>query len=375
MTPIIDISQKRILIFSLAFWPYESGAEIAPRKVTERMPQINFDVITYRFDKKWPAVEKKNNITIYRVGGPTKYGYIVQALLKSLWLNRKNNYKAVWSIMASYSGGSALMFKIIHPKIPLILTLQEGDPVKHILRRVFLLRPLFRLLFKKTDKVQAISNYLAGFAKDMGYVGQVAVIPNGVDFNVNENRSIPKKTLQSKEKVILISNSRLVKKNGLDIIIKSLKYLPNNIVFKNVGDGSEKESLEKLVTDEGLLDRVKFDDAVSNEKAIDYLKQGDIFVRPSRSEGLGSSFLEAMAIEIPIIATDVGGIKDFLVHGQTGLVCQVDNPQDLAQKVLMMIKDQILVENIVQNAKKLVLTTYNWDSIAMKFKDKIFNEI
>jgi glycosyltransferase involved in cell wall biosynthesis len=105
---------------------------------------------------------------------------------------------------------------------------------------------------------------------------------------------------------------------------------------------------------------------------VQYLQASDIFIRPSLSEGFGNSFIEAMASGIPVIATPVGGIVDFLTDGETGLFCEVKNPRSIAQKVEKLIKDRESREYIVKNAKKMVEEDYAWTNIVGEMKE-VFN--
>ena len=105
-----------------------------------------------------------------------------------------------------------------------------------------------------------------------------------------------------------------------------------------------------------------------------YLNEADIFVRPSRSEGLGNSFLEAMAAGLPIIATSVGGIKDFLIDRETGLEVKVDDAKDLADKIELLFTDEVLCEKLSRNGRKLVEEKYQWSKIG-KDMEKIFLEL
>jgi glycosyltransferase involved in cell wall biosynthesis len=103
-----------------------------------------------------------------------------------------------------------------------------------------------------------------------------------------------------------------------------------------------------------------------------YLHASDIFIRPSLSEGFGNSFIEAMASRVPVIATPVGGIIDFLKDGETGLFCEVKNPKSIAQKVEKLIKDKESREYIVRNAYEMVKNKYDWNIIANDMKNKVF---
>ena len=92
-----------------------------------------------------------------------------------------------------------------------------------------------------------------------------------------------------------------------------MKLLPKSVSFLVFGLGPDKEILEQLSKSEGVTDRVRFLGQINHSEMPKYLKVSDIFIRPSLSEGFGISFIEAMAAGIPVIATQEGGIADFLL--------------------------------------------------------------
>ena len=115
-----------------------------------------------------------------------------------------------------------------------------------------------------------------------------------------------------------------------------------------------RKKLKDLAKELKVDDIVQFLGHIEPEKVYEHLAEADIFVRPSRSEGLGSSFLEAMGAGLPIIATPVGGIPDFLKDGETGLFCEVDDPQDLAKKIKLLMADEELAKQISENGRQLI---------------------
>ncbi len=360
-----DNQKPRVLIFSLAYLPFVGGAEIAVKEITDRLSErFSFDLITYQFNRLWPEFEKVGPVNVYRVNSWSKFSYIFKAWKLALKLQEKNKYSAVWSIMAAYAGGAALLFKLSNPKVPFLLTLQEGDSEKHILKRVGIFYPLWKLIFKKADYIQAISQYLADFGGRHGANCPIQVIPNGVDLSKFKPRSVSRE----EDSKIIITPSRLVKKNGIDILVRALAELKKlsaaNYQLQILGDGPEGESLKKLVKNLGVQNLVLFMGHVDPDRIPDYLSQADIFVRPSRSEGLGNSFLEAMAAGLPVIATPVGGIPEFIKDGETGLFCRVDDPQDLANKIVILASDKSMQSKLAENGQKLVETNYSWDNIS-----------
>ena len=148
-----------------------------------------------------------------------------------------------------------------------------------------------------------------------------------------------------------------------------MAYLPENIKLLLIGEGEDKIKLQKIIQERNFEKRVKFIPFVKQIELVKYLKVSDIFIRPSFSEGLGNSFLEAMATKIPVIATPVGGILDFLQDRETGLFCQVNNPESIAEKIKFLFNNPELQSKIVEQAYKMVIKKYDWDIIAQKMKE------
>ncbi len=391
---------KKILIYSIAYHPFIGGAEIAIKEITDRIAvsEVEFDLITLRFDKKLPKFERIGNINVYRIGftksNPTmtdlvsfpmylnKVFFPFTASFKGLSLHRIRKYDAQWSMM-SYMGFPALFFSWFK-RVPIILTLQEGDTISHITSRlrIRLVYHFYKMIFKKASLIQVISNYLGKFARDMGYKGETVLVPNGVDvsfftheYGEQELGALRWQFHKEEGDIFLVTTSRLVVKNGVADVISALVLLPENIKFLILGIGPLEESLKKLVSDLGLEKRVIFAGFVDNKDTPKYLKISDIFIRPSLSEGMGISFIEAMAAGIPVIATSVGGIPDFLKENETGLFCEVNNPESIAKSVHKLLDNPELRQKIVLNASKMVAKDYDWDHITKQMKDSVFTKI
>ena len=361
------MSNRRILIFSLAYYPMEGGAEIAVKEITSRIFDIEFDVITSRFNKAHAPVEKMGNGTIYRIN-TSKNLYPFKAFMFAKKLHRAKPYEATWAIMANWAGFAALFFKFRFPQVPFILTLQEGDPIPYIKHKARFVFPLFKKIFTRADIIQTISRYLADWAREMDYRKRVKVIPNGV--NVKKFTVDVQSRALDKGNITLITTSRFVEKNGIKDIINALKFLPN-VKLRILGAGPLESELKLLAT--GLP--VEFVGYVSQDEIPKYLNEADLFVRPSLSEGMGNSFIEAMAAGLPVIATPVGGIPDFLKDGETGLFCEVKNPESIARQVKRLMEDDVLRNKIVENAKKMVEEKYDWDLIADEMKTRVFDKV
>mgnify|MGYP001599884361 FL=1 len=367
----------RVLIFSTAYFPFVGGAEVAVREITERLKDYEFVMITAKLRSDLPDIEKVGNVEIHRLGRGNnldKYRLIAQG---DSYASKLGHFDAIWGIMASYAGFAAMRLKKRNLGVPFLLTLQEGDSHWDIYKHVWWCWPYFKQIFKRADKIQAISNYLAKWARDLGARCTVDVVPNGVDLKkfqiTNDKFQINYKNQMTNTKKV-ITVSRLVKKNGVADLIKAMKFLDDDVNLLIAGDGELKNKLVRLVDKLGLVDRVRFLGNVSHDELPRYLWASDVFCRPSLSEGLGNVFLEAMAAGLPIIGTKVGGIPDFLVDDETGLFCEVGNPKNIAANIKRILTDIDLRQKLIENGKKLVEEKYNWDLIAQKMQS-IFDNL
>lgn len=371
---------KKVLIFSIGYYPFVGGAEVAIKEITDRMEDIEWHMVTCLLDKKLPRVETIGNVKIYRVNCP-KYLFPFFGFWKGRSLHKKHSFDMTWSMM-TFAGFAGLFFKIFFKKVPSLLSLQEGTPLSEIKKKSWFVYPLLKYQFKKADQIQAISNFLATFAKDMGYEKDVLVIPNGVtvsNFSLNipqKDKDILMEQLGKKPgDIFLVTTSRLSYKNAVDDIINALKYLPENIYLIIMGKGEEGNNLQKLANCIGVSNRVKFLGLVSQIEIPAYFSVCDIFVRPSRSEGFGNSFIEAMAARLPVVATPVGGIVDFIDDKETGVFCSPDNPQSVADAVSFILENKDLTLSMIVKAYERVVSRYDWDYLSTEMKNKVFDKM
>jgi glycosyltransferase involved in cell wall biosynthesis len=113
-----------------------------------------------------------------------------------------------------------------------------------------------------------------------------------------------------------------------------------------------------------------------------YLKACDIFIRASRSEGMGNSFVEAMAAGLPVVATQEGGIADFLFDEKrnpgmpiTGWAVDKDSPAQIAAAIRDIIERPEKVRAVVATAKEMVIEKYDWDIVARDMREKVFTPV
>ena len=363
-------NKPTILIFSLAYHPFVGGAEVAIKEITDRLGNsFDFDMVTVNLDGQQKKEERVGNINVHRIGKRKicKYVFPLAGYLYAKKLHGKNNYDIAWAMMANQSGWAAMKFKKKFPRTQYLLTLQEGDSELDIWLRTFFIRPIYKNIYKRADHVQAISNFLKKRAENFGIKNKIDVVPNGI------KKELP---VTSEDKIAkqIITTSRLVKKNGIKYLIEAIQGVDGNLII--LGGGKLKPKLEKLRDKLNLTNKVIFKGEVSNDDVYKYVSQSAVFVRPSLSEGLGNAFLEAMAMKVPVVATPVGGIPDFLREEETGWFCEVKNSKSIAEKINYVLdpKNQEEVEKVVENANKMVVEGYNWSKISIDMKN-IFNKL
>ncbi len=373
---MLEKKVKKILILSLAYYPYVGGAEVAIKEITDRIApdDIEFHLICLRYERTALQREKIGNVQVHRIGfGNTsrfnKFYYQFAAAFKAYSLNRTNHFDALWAMMAHTAGVPAALTKLLLPRLPYLLVLQEGDPPEYIERLMRPFWPLFSRAFTSADMVVGESHFLGEWARRRGYRGEMEIIPNGVEAARFVGESVPH------DGVILITTSRLVHKNAVDVVIRALPLMPH-VHFSVLGTGPEEQVLKKLAKTLGVESRVEFKGHVDHAAIPELLHRADIFIRPSRSEGMGNSFIEAMAAGLPVIATQEGGIADFLYDAKrnpdketTGWAVDKNSPEQIAEAVQSILAHPEQVIKVMKNARQLAVEKYDWNLIAKQMRD------
>ncbi len=399
---------KRILIFSLDYLPGTiSGAEAAIQEITDRMSpeEFEFHMVTLYYDSAVPRVGKIGNVIIHRVGlfgkpnasllerrkfplHYNKHFFQIAASIKAYFLHRKYHYDGAWAVMAHGTGVPVSIFNLL-TQVPYALTLQEGDPPEYIERIMKPVWPLFKRAFTHATVVQPISAFLGAWARRMGYRGDTQIIRNGANpesikptFDPREVETLKQKIGKKEGDIFLVNTARLVHQKGFDTTIRALLLLPMNIKLLVVGGGPEEEPLKNLARELQLEERVIFTGQIDRSEVTKYRFAGDIFVGPSRSEGLGNAFLSAMACRMPVVATQAGGIADFLFDakrnpekGTTGWAVDIDSPEQIKDAVLDILAHPEVVKEVTERARKMVEEEYDWDIVVEKMRTRIFDRI
>lgn len=147
-----------------------------------------------------------------------------------------------------------------------------------------------------------------------------------------------------------------------------IRAVPKNSQLWIVGDGPEKNNLKKLAKE--LDKKVVFWGRVNNEKARKIMRKSDIFVLNSLHEGMPHALIEALAEKVPVIATKIPAVTEILTDKITGLLVNINDPKDLAEKILQ-IKNY---PELVKNGRKLFEEKFTWEKHFNRLYN-IFNDL
>lgn len=176
-------------------------------------------------------------------------------------------------------------------------------------------------------------------------------------------------------KKIIVSIGRLEPPKGYEFLLESAKIVKREfspVQFVIVGDGSLKHKLEKLTDDLKLKDTVIF--LGHRNDIADILSISDIAVLPSVREGFSVSLLEFMSLGKPIIATDVGGNKEAVINGESGIIVPPRDPIALAEWVLKLIKENKTSEDIGMKARERFNENFTVETMIQKI-EKLYDTL
>ncbi len=225
--------------------------------------------------------------------------------------------------------------------IPFVTTLHGTDIT--LVGRDPSFEPVITFCLNESDAVTAVSQSLKEDTyKHFSTTRHIDVIPNFIkvpgDFETLDRSR--RACYASEDEFILchVSNFRKVKRveDVLYVFQKVNAVKPSRLLL--VGDGPERYKLEELCRELDLCDRVKFLGKVMETQHV--LQISDVFLLPSKTESFGLAALEAMAVGVPVISSNTGGIPEVNLHGFSGFLSNVGDVDDMAKNTLEILKDQ-----------------------------------
>jgi N-acetyl-alpha-D-glucosaminyl L-malate synthase BshA len=253
--------------------------------------------------------------------------------------------------------------------LPFVTTLHGTDITLVGAHKSFL--PTTKFSMEQSDAVTSISQYLAAETKRTFGYDNVEVIPNFINaehYYRRDNEALRQELAPRDEHLLMhVSNFRPVKRITDCIRVFALLKARCDACVRLVmcGDGPEREKAELLARELNVADDVVFAGSVPN--IPDYLSVADVFLMPSETESFGLAALEAMACEVPVIASRVGGLPEVVREGETGFLAALGDVQVMADCATRLFDDVKLRRTMGAQARDIAIQEFTTDRIIPQY--------
>ncbi len=326
--------------------------------------------------------ETVNGVEIYRVKSARKHkehcsfkemlDYIRKALPLAGRLQKKEKYDVCQVFFGIPSGPIGWFLKKMY-KLPYIIRFGGGDipGFQDRFKTVYkLIGPFVKILWRNADALVANSEGLKDFALKFYNKKPVKIIYNGVDTET----FYPDYEKRDGNTINLLFISRLIERKGLQYIIPALNKIQSStdkqVHLTIVGDGPYRQTLEELVHENKVDSMVTFVGQKDKNELLPYYQSGDIFVFPSKREGMPNAVLEAMACGLPIVMTPCEGSKE-LVNGNGTIV----SAEGMGDTLCTIVKDTELLHKWGLESRKRAVEQFSWDSIVAQYEEVLSNKL
>jgi glycosyltransferase involved in cell wall biosynthesis len=226
-------------------------------------------------------------------------------------------------------------------------------------------RLLIALCLRLGQRVVTVSDDIANSLKKLfpTMADRVVMIPNGVDMAVTNDNA----DQRSDNTVMILMIGSLIPRKSVQTALQALVKLPANFRLTVLGDGPERGRLEMLVDTLALSDRVNLVGHVPPDEVRHWLTRADVLVMTSRSEGRPNAVLEAMAAGLPVVGSDIPGMRELVLPGVSGVLFPVGDDSALAN-ALLPLADKTLRGRLGERARCLIDERgLTWKNCAVRY--------
>ena len=262
-----------------------------------------------------------------------------------------------------------------HRRLPVITTLHGTDITLVGADRSYL--PVTRYGIVQSDGVTAISHYLKRATIETFQFEDIKVIPNFICASDYQRHVVPRLRAELSPDgaplLVHVSNFRPVKRpvDCVEVLARVLrKRIRARLVM--VGDGSERTNAEHRAHCLGVYEQCAF--VGKQPKIVDYLSAADVLLLPSEQESFGLAALEAMACEVPVVASRVGGVPEVVTDGETGFLSAMGDIEKMSADAARLLTDEALRREMGTRARESAVSRYSTDLIIpqyIKFYERV----
>jgi glycosyltransferase involved in cell wall biosynthesis len=328
------------------------GAQVALKHLIENMDSKEVEAFVYPLRSKEILIPINGNVIKYPY-----HNYDPRKFFAILRLCKKYNIDILEAHLTKPIMGC--LFANFFRKCKVIV--HEHGPVFEKGLQYSLYRFVLRVLWRRAAAFVTVSHYMADYlTRRVGIThDRIRVIPNAVDFNIFNPQRIHKgparqKLGVSEQDIVLGFVGRLNRIKGVDLLVKAMPLLlqqSQRYLLLIAGEGPERKSLEVLAQQVHVDDRVRFLGFCDNVPEI--IAVFDIGLMPSRQESFGIACLELMRMKVPVISSGAGGMAEYIIDKQTGLILKENSPEEICRCVQLLSENQQLCSRLVNAAYKL----------------------
>jgi glycogen(starch) synthase len=367
----------RILIINSEYPPVGGGAANASQNLAIKLVELGSEVrvLTSHYGQL-PKLKTEQGVPVQRIqafrrnqarsGGFEQGIFVLSGIFGLTRLLRGWQPDIILSFFGVPSGAITWLTKW-KTGIPYVVSLRGGDvpgfrPYDFALYHR-LISPVLRRVWHHAGAVIANSTGLKELAEEFDHHTEVQIIPNGVDAN---QFTLPNERNWDPTEMLFVG--RLVYQKGIDLLIEALSGLKSHSWRLNlVGIGPHQPFLEDLAKKRGILDRIDFKGWLSGTTLIQEYKKANVFVFPSRHEGMPNAVLEAMACGLPVVATQIAGNQELVIPGETGLLVPPDDVTSLNAALDSILTNSETRMKMGAAGRKLVEDEFTWDRTASQY--------
>lgn len=331
------------------YFPVVGGAQVQVQYLSRALPERGWPaaVVTrrhsYAHPRGLPAADLRAGVRVRRISSPGggKVGALLFVLNGLLFLARAGRGGIYHAHDAGAAGWLAAAARFLLGGRCLV-KLRTGRPAYEQHLRSRLVRWQFRALLACADRVIVVSREMQAYLSALGVPAERVVwIPNGVDV---ERFCPPGAAVKAQQRARLgiapgksavLYVGRLEHMKGVDVLLRGWQKLSEarrqNSRLYLAGDGPEREPLKRMAAELGVAGSVRF--LGEQADVMPFYQAADLFVLPSRTEGLSNALIEAMACGLPVVASEVGGAKDLVQDGLNGFFFPSEDSAALAARL------------------------------------------
>lgn len=254
--------------------------------------------------------------------------------------------------------------------LPYVVSLRGSDVPGYSRKYAWLyplLQQIIRFVWRRAAAVVPNSQGLLELAQRTDPKQAFVIIENGVD----TKHFVPDPAKRPTDAFIVTPGaSRVTERKGLNYLIEAIAILAPKypeLRLKVMGDGNAKPSLEALVKEKGLEEKVQFLGRIPREETKGYYQEASLFVLPSLNEGMSNAMLEALASGLPIISTPTGGAAELVEEGKNGKIIPEKSVEAIRAAIEMFLQNKALVAEYGAESRRRA-ELQGWDKIAENFR-------